>query len=245
MKSNLPQKTLVAIFSFTLALGPIVYAKKKPPASAPGSQPTTKATPEEIEASYARSLEKRAENILTLLQLTDLGQRTKVHDAVVGQYRALKDWHDTNDPKLKKLAEDIESASAREQADSIKATLKPLHDRFISDLSAQLPADQVDKVKDKMVYGKVMVTYNAYLDIVPNLTEPEKVRIMELLKEAREEAIDGGNSAEKSAIFKKYKGKIVAYLNGNGHDVAQDYKNWGERQKAKAATQSTVQAKDN
>ena len=85
-----------------------------------------------------------------------------------------------------------------------------------------------------MTYNKVRVTFDGYLQIVPHLTDPEKARILELLKEAREEAMDGGSAEEKSAIFKKYKGKINNYLNSNGHDVAKAYKDWGERQKAKA-----------
>ena len=71
---------------------------------------------------------------------------------------------------------------------------------------------------------------------MPDLTAPEKVKILELLKEAREEAMDGGSVDEKSAIFKKYKGKIVNYLNAQGHDVTKAYKEWGERQKKKAAS---------
>src|SRR5262249_29867730 len=86
---------------------------------------------------------------------------------------------------------------------------------------------------DKMTNNKVQVTYDAYLEIVPNLTEPQKKKILDLLKEAREEAMDAGSADEKSAIFKKYKGRINNYLTAEGHDVKQAYKDWGEKQKAK------------
>jgi hypothetical protein len=55
---------------------------------------------------------------------------------------------------------------------------------------------------------------------------------MDLLKEAREEAMDGGSSQEKDAVFGRYKGKINNYLSKQGHNVKQAYQDWGARQKA-------------
>jgi hypothetical protein len=89
-----------------------------------------------------------------------------------------------------------------------------------------------------MTYNKVEVTYKGYCDIVPNLTDADKAKILELLKQAREEAMDCGSSEEKSAVFKKYKGKINNYLSAQGHDVGKAYKEWGEKQKLKAAENS-------
>jgi hypothetical protein len=87
----------------------------------------------------------------------------------------------------------------------------------------------------------VKVTYDAYLQIVPNLTDDDKTQIMSLLKDAREEAMDGVNTKEKDAIFKKYKGKINNYLSAKGHDVGQAYKDFGEKQKeAKAGKAAPV-----
>jgi len=50
----------------------------------------------------------------------------------------------------------------------------------------------------------------------PDLTEENKQKILELLKQAREEAMDGGSSDEKTAIFQRYKGKINNYLSKQG-----------------------------
>src|SRR5207248_8891696 len=102
----------------------------------------------------------------------------------------------------------------------------------LSKLSAELAPHQVETVKDKMTYNKVKVTYDAYCQFVPTLNDEQKAKILDLLKEAREEAIDAGSAEEKSAIFKKYKGKINIYLSAQGHDVNKAYKDWGARQKA-------------
>ena len=107
-------------------------------------------------------------------------------------------------------------------------------------LAADLTPEQVEKVKDKMTYNKVQVTYDAYCEIVRGLSGEEKSQILVFLKEAREEAMDGGSSKEKDTIFKKYKGKINNYLSDRGYDVAQAYKDWGAKQKANTAQASPL-----
>jgi len=98
----------------------------------------------------------------------------------------------------------------------------------------------VEKVKDKMTYGKVQFTYDGYCGIVPGLTDSDKAKVMELLKLARDEAMDGGSASEKSAIFQKYKNQINDYLNAHGHDVAKAFQEWNAKQElaAKAKDES-------
>ena len=104
----------------------------------------------------------------------------------------------------------------------ILATRKPLHDQFLSQLSEQLTPEQVEQVKDKMTYNKVQVTYNAYLQqLQGKLNDEQKAKILELLKAAREDAIDGVSAEEKTAIFGKYKGKINNYLATQGISMKQ------------------------
>ncbi|MEI6194373.1 MAG: DUF3826 domain-containing protein, partial [Verrucomicrobiota bacterium] len=92
--------------------------------------------------------------------------------------------------------------------------------------------EQIDKVKNQMTYNKVSVTFDAYCAIVSGLTDADKEKILELLKAAREEAIDGGNAPEKSAIFQKYKEQINRYLDAQGHDTAKAFKDWESKNSA-------------
>ncbi len=218
-------KTLLVITAALLTVSAI-SANEKPAAA------ETNAAPDRAEANYTQAIEKRAAGILAVLALNDTNRAAKVRAAVIAQYRALRVWHDANDGRLKQSAKDANAVA------QIQASLKTLHDRFISALSENLTPAQVEQVKDKMTYGKVKVTYDAYLEIVPRLTDADKAKILELLKAAREEAMDCGSSKEKDAVFKKCKGKINNYLSTTGHDVAQAYKDWGAQQKAKAATNS-------
>jgi hypothetical protein len=170
----------------------------------------TNSTSAQAEANYTRTLEGRAADILKILGLSDTNKIANVHDVIIAQYRALNAWHDANDAKLKASRADTNAVA------QIRASLKTLHDNFLSKLAENLSPPQVEQVKDKMTYGKVQFTYGGYLSQYPNLKEADKQKILELLKEAREAAIDGGSSTEKTAIFQRYKGKINNYLSEQG-----------------------------
>jgi hypothetical protein len=170
----------------------------------------TNLTPEQIEAKYTQAIEGRTADILKVLALSGTNQSAKVHDLILAQYRALRAWHDTNDPKLKAAKGDTNAVA------QIRSSLTALHDQFIAGLSAQLTPEQVEQVKDKMTYGKVQFTCQGYLVEYPDLTGEQKQKVLELLKEARELAMDGGSSEEKTAIFNRYKGKINNWLSKQG-----------------------------
>jgi hypothetical protein len=170
----------------------------------------TNTAPGAVEAKYTASIENRTAEILKVLALSDTNQATKVHDLIIGQYRALRAWHDEHDAGLKAARADTNATA------QIRASVKALHEKFISGLAENLSPDQIEQVKDKLTYGKVQFTYQGYLSQYPSLTDENKAEILRLLKEAREDAMDGGSAAEKTAVFQKYKGRINNYLSKQG-----------------------------
>jgi hypothetical protein len=194
--------------------------------------PTT-APSADADAKYTAMLDARVTKIVEPLKIDDAAKKAKVHDLIVAQYLALKEWQDANQPKLK------DKTLSADQKQAIIATRQPLHDKFVADLNEQLTPDQVEQVKDGMTYNTVHVTYNAYNQFVPTLTDVQKAKILEFLKAGREEAMDGGSQEEKATIFKKYKGRIANYLHGEGIDIKQQTKDFMDEQKngKKPATQ--------
>ena len=181
------------------------------PASAKDKTATeTKLTPEQTEAKYTAAIEGRTADLLKILALSDTNKVARVHDIIMAQYRALNAWHEANDSKLKSARADQEATA------KIRASLKTLHAEFLSRLAENLTPEQIELVKDKMTYGKVQFTFAGYCAAYSDLSETNKQEILRLLKEAREEAMDGGSSDEKSAIFNRYKGKINNYLSKQG-----------------------------
>ncbi len=184
---------------------------------------------EELEATYNTAIENRTAAIVSALKLTDAAKATRVRDIIINQYRTLRARDEAIDSLLKLQGKE---AVYKNRAALLSSESKPLHDKFLAQLAAELTPEQVELVKNKMTYNKVQVTYDAYCSIVPGLTETDKAEILDKLKVAREEAMDGGNAAEKTAIFKKYKDQINDYLNAHGHDVAKAYKDWETKQQA-------------
>lgn len=186
-------------------------------------------TAAERESAYTTAIDKRAGDILKVLAIEDAAKSARVHDAVVAQYRSLRARDEAIDNMFAALSKNAPGIETNRQA-ILRVLSQQLHDHFLSRLAKDLSAEQVDAVKDKMTYNKVQVTYDAYCQILPKLTEAEKSRILAALKAAREEAMDGGSADEKTAIFQKHKDQINAFLNGNGHDVGKATREWEARQ---------------
>jgi hypothetical protein len=202
---------------------------------------TPPATAAEVEALYTTSIESRTEDILKALALTNSATAGRVHDLIIAQYRVMRSRDDLINAQLEAADKDI---NYENRASELEKQSKPLHEHFFAQLAKLLTPAQVETVKDKMTYNKVKVTYDAYNNIIPKLTETDKAKIMELLKAAREKAVDGGSATEKSEIFQQYKNQINDYLNANGHDVAKAYRDW-EAKQATANTQASANTNTN
>jgi hypothetical protein len=227
--------TLCAIQICIFATQSPIFAQDQ--TSAPPVMSTPAATDAEKEAFYATSIENRVGDILNELDLSDTNKEAAVHDILVAQYHELRIRDAAIDTRLQVDGKEITYSN---RAALLVAQSKPLHDQFVAKLNATLTPEQVEQVKDLMTYKKVKVTYDAYCSILPNLSDADKTKILDLLKSAREEAIDGGSASEKSAIFQKYKEQINSYLDSEGHDTAKTFREWVAQH---AATNSVPSAK--
>jgi len=193
------------------------------------------------EAAYTRIITERAEKIVEPLALDDGAKATRVRDLLVGQYRQLREIHDARDARLAEAAEslgDPAMAEAWRSAVRKETDLKlfALHRQFVARLEAELKPEQVNQIKDGMTYGVVPITYDRYLELLPELTVEQKASIRAHLLEAREYAMDAGSAEEKHAIFGKYKGRINNYLSAAGYNLKQAEKDFAARQKATSST---------
>jgi hypothetical protein len=211
-------------------------APEKTPAldKAKAEKPTAEKaqTAEEKEAAYAKTLEKRADDIMKELKLTDEAKAKAVREAVIAQYRYVGEWHETNDATAKELAKKNDDAAKAELV-KLKAPLKAQHAKFVGTLEANLTAAQIETVKDYIVWRKLPVTYGAYCDELPNMTDVQKAKVLELLTQGREEAMDAGSAKDKTLVFEKYKGKVNIYLSSQGINMKEAEKEWKIRREAR------------
>lgn len=184
--------------------------------------PSVSDAPEE--EAYRQTIAARAERILRPLQLQDGATSNRVHALLMRHYRNLRDTHAERDAALRSLQSASPSAPDRaaEEGRIRQATrqkLDALHASLVRDLARDLTPAQIDQVKDGMTYNLVEVTYQAYVRLLPELTDLQKQQIRAWLLEARELAMDEGTSREKHAVFNRYKGRINNYLSAAGYDL--------------------------
>ena len=92
-----------------------------------------------------------------------------------------------------------------------------------------LTPGQVDDVKDGMTFGRLKRDYQAQLDMIPSLTDEEKTQVMIWLREAREFAMDCGDSKQKHFWFDKYRGRTNNWLSSRGYDLKKEREQWQQR----------------
>jgi hypothetical protein len=184
---------------------------------------------EEREAVYTANITKRTTAILAVLALQDPAKSNAVQGILMSQYRALKGRDDALDPLLHTMSK-VASGTETNRLAVVRLVTRPLHDAFLAKLAAHLTPEQVERVKDRMTYDRARTAYADYCAMLPALTDKDKAKIQAVLKEAREEAMDGGSADEKAAIFQNHKDQLNEYLRSQGHDVAKAIREWEARQ---------------
>jgi hypothetical protein len=160
---------------------------------------------------------------------------------VVAQYSDLNTVYEARKTKVNdiktQMADDKAGANAKialVDSDVVKQ-VKVLHASYIKKLNKEVSADEVDNIKDGMTYRIYPITYIAYQDEIPNLTEEQKSKIKGWLLEARENAIDAESAEKKHAWFGKFKGRINNYLSAQGYDMKKEGEEWQKRIKERQA----------
>ena len=170
------------------------------------------------DTTYTRVITERSGKIVAALGLPDSAVFYRVRTIVADQYRALNAVYTVRDSLLKQHPTDSIKKIVQQDADT-KVT--GLHAAYLKKLATQLDSQQIDKIKDGMTYNVRNVTYNAYLQMIPQLTDQQKAVIMADLIEAREHSMDAESSEKKHAWFGKYKGRINNYLSQQGLNTKQ------------------------
>jgi len=188
----------------------------------------------ETREQLIEKLNSRSEKIVSSLSLNDPDKSQKLVSVISRQYLELNSIHDSSRVAVNRIksGELTKEESARLiglEENKKQELLKKLHASFLEELAVLLNTADQEKIKDGMTYNVLHVTYNAYQDMIPSLTEGQKEKIYNWLKEARELAMDEGSSDDKHKVFGKYKGRINNYLSAEGYDMKKEEKAWQER----------------
>ena len=190
-----------------------------------------------INAKELPNQEKKATEWIKTLELNDKAKEKRLIKIVTKHLTAVKEWHDSHpvsmvpagiNPRTGDKLTDLDRQIIVDS--SIPSTV---HENLMDGLREELTKEQVEKVLDCYTVGKVAFTMKAYKEIVTDMTPKEEEVILGNLKKAREMAVDFKSMKEISAIFEIYKTKNEQYLNNNGRNWHQMYKDYVKALKEK------------
>lgn len=186
------------------------------------------------DSAYQKVIAERSAKIVNVLGITDSLQYKKVKQQIAEQYFQLNAIYDDSKAAVAAIktaisSKEVINEAVKKEDEKKSAALKQLHQQFITQLKITLTADQIEKVKDGMTYRVLPVTWTAYLDMLPRLTQEQKDKMYAWLVEARELAMDEGSSDAKHVVFGKYKGRINNYLSAAGFDMKKEGEEWAKR----------------
>ncbi len=178
-----------------------------------------------IDDALRKKIDQKAGKIVEALKLTDGGKAAKVKTIVSDWLAVMMTWHKEHDAELNRLWGEWNKARSvvpkdefpgeviAHQIDTVYASLKPAYEDYMKRLSAELTAQQVDAIKESWSRSPGMTrTYNAYLEIVPDLTAKDKEVIKARMLLAREAAMLTDADKEIVAIYKRHKVKVEQYV---------------------------------
>ncbi|MXV15194.1 DUF3826 domain-containing protein [Hufsiella ginkgonis] len=187
---------------------------------------------------YIKTITLRSDKIAAVLGIADSAKYKRVRTLLVNEYSALNDVHETRNQETKALKEELKDDKAKLDSGiaGLEAVanrkLDALHNHFLASLAKELNQDQIEQVKNGLTYNVLPITWKAYQEMLPDLTEPQKKQMLAWLTEAREHAMDAESSDKKHAWFGKYKGRINNYLSAQGIDMKKAGEDWQKRIKA-------------
>src|SRR5262245_36445341 len=189
------------------------------------ADPPTAAPPVVIDDATRKKIDQKAGKVVEPLKLTDAGKAATVKTIARDWLGVMTTWHKEHDAELGRLWGEWNKARSvvpkdefpgeviAHKIDAVYASLKPAYEDYIKRLSAELTAEQVDALKEGWSHSPGMTrTYNAYLEIVPDLTAKDKEVIKARLLMAREAAMLTDADKEIVAIYKRHKVKVEAYV---------------------------------
>ena len=221
-----------------------------PPAAAPTA---ATAAPPLVDEAMRKTIEQKAGRMVEALRLDDAEKAAKVK-AIAGEWLGVMlAWHKEHDAELGRLWGEWNKARAvvpkdefpgeviAHRIDEVYASLRPAYEDYIRRLSAELSAEQVEAIKENWSRSPGMTrTYNAYLEIVPDLAEKDKQVIKDRMLLAREAAMLTDSDREVVAIYKRHKVKVEQYV--GTLEWAKLHKAFAERGKAQAEEKKKAEA---
>jgi Protein of unknown function (DUF3826) len=206
-----------------------------------GSAPKwwTPTLPEEIK----RDVEGKGGRLAGQLELNDEIKTRKVAALLAGHFGRVWAWHQQVDEKLDAAWKEWDAARDNtngRQKDEMKALtimterIDPIYAEFapqirglLSALRMEIGEEKTTALLDRITRSPgAERTYNAYLAMVPEMTDAEKAILWERMVTAREDSLAAWSDKQIVRIFKKYKLRNEFSLDYFGYGYQKRYQAW-------------------
>jgi len=135
-----------------------------------------------VDPEYVKVTNERAQKIVDDLKLKSKEDQLAVRDIIAEQYRSLSKIQEVRDAKIAEIKKNTTDKAKQEKAtekvkNSTDKKILSLHKSYLNKLSKKLTNGQIVQVKDGMTYGVLPITVLGYNDMLPNLTDAQKVHL--------------------------------------------------------------------
>lgn len=178
---------------------------------------------------------ERSQKIVDKLALSDKDKQANVLHIIANRYLELYQIHDEYDARNEKiealgLEEEVKKDELERSYYEYNSALYRSRFGYIAWLSFYLSKEQVVTVKNEMTDNLLLQRYDAFVDMLPEMTDDQKNRVYAWLIEAREFSMDFITKRKMNQMFTKYRGRINNYLSACGHDIGKASAEQKERQ---------------
>ena len=197
--------------------------------------------PEDIQ----KDVQNKGENLSKTLGLENETKQAYVASLLAEHYSRVWSWHQQVDDKLdaawaawddardtsKGGKDELKALTIMiEQIDPIYAEFVPQIHKLLESLGQELSEEQVIALLDHITNSPgVDRTYNAYVEMVPEMKDEEKQVIRKRLEQARVDSLAAWKDKRIVKIFKKYKIRNEFSIDYFGYGYRERYKAWINR----------------
>lgn len=200
-----------------------------------------------LPADIQNNVQNKGKSLARRLNLGDDAKEAKVAALLAEHYGRVWAWHQQVDEKLDRAwsawddardpskggKDELKALTVMiEQVDPIYAEFAPQIQGLLKALRQELSPEQVIALLDRITRSPgVDRTYNAYIEMVPEMKEEEKKIIRQRLEQARTESLAAWSDKRIVKIFKKYKIRNEFSIDYFGYGYRQRYEAWVNRSK--------------
>ena len=142
-------------------------------------------------------------------------------------------WDAARDNSNGKQKDELKALTVMtEQIDPIYAEFSPQIQGLLRDLRQEIGEEKTTELVDIITRSPgAKRTYDAYVAMVPEMTDEEKAVLWDRMAQAREEALAAWSDGQIVKIFKKHKVRNESSIDDFGYGYQQRYQAWAKAQR--------------